>query len=379
MSGPGITPEEWKELVEEIGEDRIAEFQAMAALSKQEFNEACQRCKAQDKVVTTKGILQMAGKRQPPKPNLDSILDTIAEQGFDVRLDQPSLERIAAAGFRGKNLALAIVATDIACDEHPLTLRGLFYRVVSAGFLPSTDKEHYSRMGRVMTTLREKEVVPFEWLVDNVRSSLKPSSWAGIEEFVDTVQRCYRKDFWAQLPSYVHVIVEKDAMAGVVQPVTRQFDVTLSPIRGYASLSFAHEIADTWNRIEKPIYAFYLGDFDPSGFDLERDIKEKLGKYCGKPFWWRRLGVNTSDFDEFDLLKLEPKKTDKRYQKFVAEHGTACAELDAIPASEIRRRVQTAIETYIPADRWEQLQEIEETERLLFNETLGRLRSGGTD
>lgn len=313
------------------------------------------------------------------KSNLDSVLESVAEAGYEVTLDEPSLDRIAAAGFRGKNLALAIVATNIAMYEHPITLRGLFYRVVSAGFLPSTDKEHYSRMGRVMTTLREKRIVPFAWLVDNIRSSLKPSSWADIDEFVDTVRDCYRKDFWAQLPNYVHVIVEKDAMAGVVEPVTDKFDVTLSPIRGYASLSFANEIASTWNRVKKPIYCFYLGDFDPSGFDLERDIKQKLRNYCGKPFWWRRLGVNINDFDEFNLLKLEPKQTDKRYRKFVAEHGTACAELDAIPATEIRRRVQTAIERYIPAEQWEKLQEIEETERSLFNETLGRLRSGGAD
>ncbi len=378
MSAKGATLD-LAALRREVGAGFLDRACALSEMSPEDFDRAVEELKTAEEIPSPQNILKWYRKHLQKKANLDSIRQQIADQGFKVRLDDQSIEQVQDAGFRGKNLTLAIVATDIACDEHPITLRGLFYRIVSAGFLPSTDKEHYTRLGRVMTRLREDGAFPFEWLVDNVRTSLKPSSWAGIEEFVTTVQRAYRKDFWAQLPRYVHLIVEKDAMAGVVQPVTREFDVTLSPIRGYASLSFAHEIASTWNRIEKPIHAFYLGDFDPSGFDLERDIKEKLHRYCRRPFRWRRLGVNAQDFDEFDLLKLEPKQTDKRYQKFVAEHGTACAELDAIPASEIRRRVKEAIESHIPADQWERLQEIENTERSLFNETLGRLRNGGTD
>lgn len=378
MSGEGSAVD-YEALRREVGGALLDQASALAAMSPEELDRARAELIAAEDYPTPKNLLTWHRKHLQKKANLDSIRKQIANQGFSIGLDDDSVERIADAGFRGKNLALALVATEIACDEHPITLRGLFYRIVSAGFLPSTDKVHYTRTGRVMTALREKGIVPFHWLVDNVRSSLKPSSWSGIEEFVETVQRAYRKDFWAQLPSYVHVIVEKDAMAGVVQPVTREFDVTLSPIRGYASLSFAHEIASTWNRIEKPIYVYYLGDFDPSGFDLERDIKEKLHRYCHRGFRWRRLGVNARDFDDFDLLKLEPKATDKRYQKFVAEHGTACAELDAVPASEIRRRVQEAIESHIPADQWARLQDIENTERSLFNETLGRLRSEGTD
>ena len=40
-------------------------------------------------------------------------------------------------------------------DGQPMTLRGLFYQAVSAGLLPSTDKEHYQKLGRIMTIMRE--------------------------------------------------------------------------------------------------------------------------------------------------------------------------------------------------------------------------------
>ena len=89
--------------------------------------------------------------------------------------------------------------------------------------MPSTDQCHYAALGRIVTRLREAHVLPFQWIVDSIRSTLKPSSWSGLDDFADAVRDAYRRDFWASLPDYVHVIVEKDAMAGVLQPVTREF------------------------------------------------------------------------------------------------------------------------------------------------------------
>lgn len=313
-------------------------------------------------------------RRGRPRLDPDAIRVALTDAGFTPTLSDESYERLIASGFRAKNLLLACVAAQIALHEKPLTLRGLMYRVVSAGILPSTDREHYTRLGRVLTTLRESGLVPFAWIVDNVRQTIKPSSWSGLTDFVDTVQAAYRKDFWTSLPEYVHVLVEKDALAGTLSPVTHEYDVALSPIRGYASLSFAHEIAETWNQIQKPIHAYYLGDFDASGFDLERDLRDKLARYCNRPFTWRRLGVNADDFETFDLIPLKPKKTDRRYKTFVREHGKDCAELDAIPPTELRRRVRDAITAHIPSGQWEQLQAIEAREKQDFTKIMGKLR-----
>jgi hypothetical protein len=298
-------------------------------------------------------------------------LDQLRAKGWTPDLTDRSYRNIAEAGLRSKNLPLAIVATEIALKQKPITLRGLLYQVVSAGWLPSTDREHYMRLCRVMTTLREAGVVPFDWLVDNVRATEKPSSWTGLESFGETVRRAYRKDFWAQLPDYVHVICEKDAIAAVLAPVTKEYDVALSPIRGYVSLSFAHLIADTWSRVSKPVFAVYLGDFDPSGFDLERDMRAKLTRYCTRPFEWKRLAVNRDDFADFGLIPLKPKKSDSRYKRFVEEHGGACAEVDALPATELRRRVEEAILAHIDAEKWQRLKDTERVEK----ETLDRLAS----
>lgn len=321
----------------------------------------------------------MKTKTKKKKPELDRfspelLKDELAKQRWKPTLTLESYQSIIDAGFRGKNLPLASVAGQIALDEHPITLRGLLYRIVSAGWLPSTDREHYARVGRVMTTLREEGIIPFAWIVDNVRATEKPSSWSGLDDFLETVQSAYRKDFWSSLPEYVHVIVEKDAIGGVLSPVTRKYDVRLSPIRGYVSLSFAHEIAEVWNRIAKPINVYYLGDFDASGFDLERDVHAKLTRYCNRPFKWCRLGVNAEDFSAFDLIPLKPKKTDSRYKRFVEEHGSECAELDALPPTELRRRVEEAITRHIPQAQWERLQEVERLEKESFNDVLDKMK-----
>jgi len=298
----------------------------------------------------------------------DAVLSQLEKKGWKRILDDESLDNIAKSGIR-KNLGLAFVAAQYAYEQKPITLRGLLYRIVSGGWLPSTDKEYYNRVGRLLVSLRESGLVDFSWIVDNIRSSIKPSSWSGLEVFAEVVKRNYRKDYWSQLPNYVHIICEKDAIAGVIAPSTEYYDVTLSPIRGYVSLSFANEIARLWNRIEKPIYCYYLGDFDASGFDLERDVKAKLTRYCNRDFNWVRLGVNKEDFAAFDLISLKPKKGDSRYRKFVAEHGTQCAELDALPATEIRDRVEKAITRHFDEAEWKRLQLIEKLER----ETVGKL------
>lgn len=282
--------------------------------------------------------------------------------------------------FRSKNRELAVAAGEVLTAEHPMTLRQLFYRLVSMELIRNKQTE-YQRLGAIMTRLREGQVIPRSWIVDHVRTRLKPSSWSGLADFSDSVRSCYRLDFWASLPRHVEVFVEKDAVAGTIQPVTEKYDVGLQVCRGYASVSFAGEIADQWAKIRKPIFAYYLGDFDPSGFDIERDLREKIERYSGRtaeddPDWahaknfiWQRIGVTEEDFDAHNLVRLPVKHLDKRAAGFIEEHGEACAEIDAIPPTELRQRVKEAILLHVDQERWARLQQIEAAEQ----ETLDRI------
>lgn len=274
--------------------------------------------------------------------------------------------------FQARNRKLANAATEFLIGENPMTLRQLFYRCVSAGDLSATAAE-YKRLGRVMTVLRESREIPRTWIVDHLRQTLKPSSWTGLVDFSETVRDAYRKDLWAEQTVHVAVLVEKDAVAATVQTTTEKYDVALHVCRGYASISFAGEIADVWRRIDKPIHAYYCGDFDPSGFDIERDLRKKLAQYSDREFSWHRLAVVASDFDEHDLLRLPVKTSDMRSAAFIEAHGEDCAELDAIPPTVLRERVQGAIDGHIDHAQWERLQKIEKVERESMREVLGGL------
>jgi hypothetical protein len=291
--------------------------------------------------------------------------------------------------LRAASRKLADAVVPILEEEHPMTLRQLFYRCISAGLLANSPKE-YKKLGSLMTRLREAKQVPMTWIVDHIRATLKPSSWSGLADFGDTVRRAYRKDFWSSLPHHVEVFVEKDAIAGTIQPVTSEYDIALRVCRGYSSLSFVGEIAAEWSRIRKPIFAYYIGDFDPSGFDLERDLYQKLERYSGKwadrsrdgytsedrleecddpmAFYWSRLAVKELDFQAHRLIPLPVKMSDNRAREFIRKYGNECAEVDALPPRELRQRIENSITDHIDGDRWSKLQETEQLEQ----ESLGK-------
>jgi hypothetical protein len=165
------------------------------------------------------------------------------------------------------------------------------------------------------------------------------------------------------LPEYVEVIVEKDTVAGKLAKVTREYDVPLHPIRGYNSQSFCRLIASGWDEITKPITVYYLGDHDPSGRDLERDVRERLTRYSKRPFTWKRLAVSPEQFAEYGVRPLAPKKSDSRYRWFIGQGWHDCAEVEAVPANDLRALLREAIEGHIPAGEWERLRHIEELEK----------------
>lgn len=294
--------------------------------------------------------------------------------GWEDARRQENCETVMRAGFASKTLPLACVLVDLLAELQPDTVRGVMYAAVSCGWLPDTSHKSYSRCQRLLNGLRRRGVVPFKWIVDNIRETEKPSSWSGLADFTETVQRAYRLDYWASLPDYVCIIVEKDTVAGRVLPVTREYDVALHPLRGFSSTSFAHAIGNGWRNIKKPIYAYYIGDHDPSGRDIERSIRERLREHAGRDFHWKRLAVEPHHFDEFNIIPLAAKKKDTRFARFKAEYGERCAEVEAVPADVLRDMVRDAIEQHIPQGEWERLQRIEAQEKEDFNGVLARMR-----
>jgi hypothetical protein len=272
---------------------------------------------------------------------------------------------LSAAGFDRRTKAAAAQLFLIAHWEEPITLRGLFYRAVSAGVYRDTSQHHYVQCGRIVLKLRRERIMPYSWIVDSTRRRLKPSSWSGLEDYAETVAACYRRDLWARQNDYIEFFVEKDAMAAVIEPVTAEHDVHLNVIRGSVSETFAWNIAAEWNEIEKPIYAYYLGDHDPSGLQIEENLESKLQNFTDNDFEWERIAITDDQFDRPDLLGFPVKPTvqHKIRNRYISDYGNRCVEIDALPANEVRELVRETIEAHIAWGEWQRLQETERLER----------------
>lgn len=299
--------------------------------------------------------------------------------GWEPTETQRVLRNLCDLGLRSKSLALAAVAIELLACNQPATVRQVMYLVVSAGWLPDTGAKSYDQIQRLLVQLRRLGMVPYRWIVDNIRATRKPSSWTGLADFAETVRDAYRKDFWPSMPVAVEVIVEKDSIVGALSEVTEAYDVPLHALRGFSSESFAWEIARSWEGIKKPIKVLFIGDHDPAGLDLERDIQEKIRRFTAGQklrIEWRRLAVVEDDFEDFKITPLRTKKGDSRAKKFVEMWGDRCAEVEAIPAEALRQRLRRAIEAEIPKGRWDKLQKIEAEEQASFKKFLGRFVEG---
>jgi hypothetical protein len=168
----------------------------------------------------------------------------------------------------------------------------------------------------------------------------------------------------------------KDAMAGISEPVTTEFDVHLNVIRGHVSETFVWNIAEEWKEIEKPIFAYYLGDHDPAGLKIESSLRSKLASFTQKEFAWERLAITGVDFADASLLGF-PVKRSGSWREYLTQHGDRCVEVDALPPSDIRERIKRAIESHIDVGEWEALQQTEGLERETWRELTASLAGTG--
>jgi hypothetical protein len=263
-----------------------------------------------------------------------------------------------AQGIWQKTRKLIEQVRAILQTQFPMTVRQCFYRLVSQRVLRNNRKD-YQKLSRVLTLAREQGEIPFEWLVDRSRPIYATDVWGSPKDYMEACTVSYRKDYWQLQPNYCELWVEKDAVIGSIAEVTDGLGVTVRVGRGFLSTTRAHDIADILQRICKPKTIFYLGDHDPSGLCIEREAAERVRKYGGGHFTIKRLAIHPEDIATFNLppLRVKTKRdgdyADSRAEEFVAEYGSECVELDALPPGELRKRVREAVEAKIDRKTWD--------------------------
>jgi hypothetical protein len=247
----------------------------------------------------------------------------------------------------------------------------VFYALTVRGVIRKQEIEYQRTVVRLLTEMREREEIPFEWIADNTRWMRKPTSFTGLDACLDATSSFYRRNLWAAMPVYVEVWCEKDALAGVLLTETEVYDVPLMTARGYSSLSFLYSAAQAIKAKKKPAYIYHFGDLDPSGVDASRDIHAKLRRYAPEvEIHFERPAVTRQQVEDWNLPTRPTKMQDPRAKKFV---GTS-VELDAIPAATLRRLVKECIERHVDQQQLALLRIAEQSERELLSKWAGTLR-----
>jgi hypothetical protein len=284
---------------------------------------------------------------------------------------------------RRTNVELAVVDEAVVAavrEDYPVTLRGVFYRVVSAGAVEKSDAG-YQLVGRQLLKLRRSGVVPYSWITDGTRWITKPTTWTGIDEMLEDAAASYRRALWHDTDDEVQIFTEKDAISGVILPVTERWDVPLGVLRGYSSESFAHSVAESIigsnSQRGGDTYIYQVGDHDPSGVDAWRDFTEKVTRFiAGRaddlvPYvHFERLAVTEEQIFELGLPTRPTKKSDSRAKRF----SGGSVEVDAIRAPTLRYLVDDAILRHVDQEHLRLTRIYEQSEREIFARMQGDLR-----
>jgi hypothetical protein len=272
-----------------------------------------------------------------------------------------------ATGEWARTTKLIEDAIEILEEQNPMTIRQLFYQLVSRGVLENSLKS-YSLVSRTMTKAREDGRVDYDYIVDRSRPVYEKNVFEDAAQYAEVVKHGYRKGYWYTQPYHVEVWVEKDATVGTFEGVVKdELGVTIRVGRGFQSTTKMHEIANIFSGIEKPIRIFYLGDHDPSGVAIEKDLlariaqnMERLGATADLRI--ERVAIFKEDIARFKLPPLRIKDSDSRSSSFRRKHGVKCVELDALPPEELRDRLRRNIMDYVDTNLWDRAIAVEKVE-----------------
>jgi hypothetical protein len=218
--------------------------------------------------------------------------------------------------------------------------------------------------------MRRAGELPYHWITDGSRLRLKPRTFSNAQAALENTARMYRRDLWIDQGMHVEVWSEKDAIRGVVYPVTAEYDVPLMISRGFGSETFLKETAEDINHEGCPAVIYQLGDHDPSGVAAWDDIQRKLRNFVDDDIEliFERIAVTPEQITTMVLPTRPTKQSDTRAAKFDGDS----VEVDAIPSSVLRDLVRDAIEQWIDPEELRLHRIAEESER----EILHRIANG---
>ena len=238
--------------------------------------------------------------------------------------------------FRQKSLQLIGLINQILNDYsergYKLTLRQIYYQLVARGYISNNEKS-YKNIGNVVNDGRLAGMIDWDAIVDRTRNLRKNTHWENPADVIHSAVYSFALDKWENQPEYVEVWVEKDALVDIVGQVCRPLDVPYFSCRGYTSQTEMQEAAQRIYRQQnkgKNCHIIHLGDHDPSGIDMSRDIDERINVLFGADVELKRIGLTMSQIEAYNPPPNPAKMTDTRSGKYIEQFGNKSWELDAL-------------------------------------------------
>jgi hypothetical protein len=278
-----------------------------------------------------------------------------------------------------------------------LTLRQLYYQFVSRDLISNTEKS-YRSLGQLISNARICGKISWTAIVDRERECIIPSTWRNSGHIVDSAARSFKMNLWLRQRFYVEVWVEKKSLVEIIA----SNDTPYFACKGYTSSSSIWEAAQRFRahmnlpeiptlrepaaiEIEKEIefnynnhgedykswelhstpkvpVVLYLGDHDPSGLDMTRDIKERLQMFQA-PALIKRIGLNWDQIQKYQPPPNPAKVTDSRFSEYQANYGDESWELDALSPEVLQELVRGSIDEFKDKEQWAKDEEEQEAER----------------
>lgn len=263
-------------------------------------------------------------------------------------------------GLNKKNLAMLdiinTVIEEYAKSGYILTLRQLYYQLVSRDIIPNRTQE-YVKLSTTLVKGRMAGIVDWSAIEDRTRKPHLPYYVNGIADAINDTIEQYRLNRQEGQRNYIEVFIEKDALSGVVQRITSKYHIHLIINRGYSSataLYDAYKRLNQANTQNQHCHILYLGDYDPSGLDMIRDVTERLHGFGVFPKI-HHLALTETLINKYNPPPNPAKIKDPRAKWYIKEHGQTSWEVDALRPDVLTDIIDTSIKKLINEDLFDSI------------------------
>lgn len=248
-------------------------------------------------------------------------------------------------------------------EGYSLTVRQVFYQLVARDMIPNEEK-WYKKIVRAISDGRLLGMIDWQAIEDRTRSLRSLPHWSSPKDIMESTIGNYRIDLWENQPLRIEVWIEKDALVGVISSICQEYRVPYFSCRGYTSQSSLWRAAKRitrYNTLGQDVIILHLGDHDPSGLDMTRDMQDRLCLLTREEsFEVKRIALSMGQIDKYNPPPNPTKITDTRAEEYINKYGHDCWELDSLEPKVIVDLVDKHILSHIDADAWAMAKEGEQ-------------------